>query len=264
MAELCKRIGTVNINGREFESPPFSFAFSLDFVSSYAPAQGELTIKNPSDETVQAAEKQGNEFPRCTITAGHENDSGLVFLGQITQSESKWEGVDKNLKLKLMDNANLWNFSTVSLSFSTPVRASQIIQAILAKVGVTGAQIRPANDKTFDTYAVNTTFRNAMIQLAKETGSDFFSRQGQIYFRSPTASDTAEAIVLQPEEIIGTIEKTDSGVKGKTLFNHRFAPGVFVDATEARRNPGIYRVQKCKMVWSDEGDANVEWEGRAA
>ena len=261
MAELWKRVGIVNIGGREFESPPFSFSFGIEFISSYAPAQGELLLKNPSDQTVQAAEKQGNEFPKCTITAGHENDKGLVFLGQITESECNWEEVDKVLKMKIMDNANLWNFATVSLSYSTPVKASQIIQSILAKVGVTGAQISPKNDKTFERYAVNTTFRNAMIQLAKETDSSFFSRQGQIYFRSPTASDTAEAIVLEPEEIIGTIEKTDTGVKGKTLFNHRFAPGVYVDCTAAKRNPGTYRVQKCKMDWSDDGDAGVEWEG---
>jgi len=263
MAEQFLRIATVNLAGREFSSPPFSLEFSVEFVSASTPATAEIVLRNVSDDTVAAAEKRGKEFPRLTLTAGYQNDSGIVMLGNVIESVGAWEGPDRTLKLKVMDSASVWNTAFVSLSYSTPTPASVILSALLAKAGIVGAQIQPANNKVFDRYSVNCSFRDALLRLAKDTGSEVFARQGQIYFRSPSARDSATAIVIEPEEIIGEVQKTSTGVRVRTLFNHRFAPGVFVDL-QSKRQPGLYRVKKAKLSWSDSGDAGVEWEGVAA
>jgi hypothetical protein len=263
MAEQFKRVATVNLGGREFGSPPFSFDFSVSFVTAGSPATGELVLKNPSPDTFAAVERTGTAFPQFTLSAGYEKDQGLVMLGQIIKSEGQWQGGTRLLKLKLMDNANLWTSSRISLAFASPITASAILSAILAQAGVTGAQIQPAQNKTFERYAVNTSFREALLQLARETGSEVFSRQGQIYFRSPTTRDTLSAIELQSEDVIGNVEKTATGIKVRTLFNYRFAPGVFVEL-QTKSNPGLYKVQKCRLNWSDQGDAGVEFEAKAA
>jgi hypothetical protein len=259
VTERFGRIATVNLNGREFSSENFALSFALDFVTGSTPTKGQVELYNPADQTVKGVEKTGRDFPRCTITAGYESDSGIVFLGNIIKAQDSWTGPDRILKCDLMGAANLWLNARVSIAYSVPTPASTIISALLAKVGVTGAQIQPERDHVYPRYAVNTSFRQALIQLAKDTGSVFFERQGQIYFRAPTSRDQAPAIVLEPDAIIGLPQKTEKGWKFSTLFEYRMTSGVYVDS-RSKRAPGTFRVLKGKHQFSTEGEASTEIE----
>ena len=123
------RICRLNLNGRILTYPKITIEFETAFASRGVES-GTLKIYNPSEETIQAAEREkGKARPYIIIEAGYREDSGTCFIGEVRRFEHKKDH-ESTLEIKMSDKTSLWTEGIITRSFTGHIRASQVIEAI--------------------------------------------------------------------------------------------------------------------------------------
>ncbi len=222
-----KRRATFLIGGaRELNFPEFSLAFTTVFDSKPTPNTTEATIWNPSNATIQSVDRSGGAPIKMLISAGYETDKGQVVAGEIKTFSISREGTDRLLKIQLIDQIENWSSARVSRTFAGKNKASEMVNDFLNSFGLV-ADITLGEDVVLENRSFNTKLKNALIQLARETKSDFFMRDGRIIFRPKSSPGTTTIFQLSPiSGLKGRPEReTDGNVRAVSIFNYRLGSG---------------------------------------
>lgn len=240
------------IGNRSFTSPPFSIDFSVDFTTGGKPAQATVKLLNPNDETVAACEKQGTQNQNIIINAGYHNDVGNVFLGEIQSHTSKKQGSGRVLEIKAGDKSGLWQSARVSRTWGSGISAVQVMTDILSDLGIQAGKIEPDEPKVYHRgITLNTTLPQAMKQLANDTNSEFYLRNGRAFFQSKSVPGTRTGVLLNSDTgLIGNPEKSDKKWKLKSLFQYRIQAGELVRVQSRELNSDL-KVINGKHKFSD-------------
>ncbi len=259
MNSLYKRVCSVVVGSKQFSSPPFSIEFEQSF-SLGALSSGVVRLYNPAPDTIKIAEGTpiGNtkQFPQVIVDAGYENFHGTTMIGECYEFSVKQQGPDRILEMKISDQTFKWNTALINRTFAKQ-RASSIIQLMLAQVGVTGSVVL-AEDKFYESFTA-IYFAQAIQQIVRDCGSTYYFRDG-VFMVSPLTPTAERATLLSAQTgLLGKPEKTQRGLKVRTLFLYNIGNGSWVQIKSSDVNE-TGKVLNGKKKFSTFGDSVCEFE----
>ena len=219
MAKLYNRIAQLNINGRQFNYPPFSISFDQT-VAIGVPSSATVRLYNPSPDTIKAAEgiKEGSSYryPRIIVDAGYVENYGTCILGEISDYKVKTSGPDKILEMKISDKTKDWANAIINKTWVN-TKSSVIIKAMLSQVGIELASISLGSDKLYSQLTVS-FLREGLNKIVKDTQSEYNFINGIIEINPKEPSVKKVIQLTYKNGLIEKPEKTQGGIKFKTLF----------------------------------------------
>jgi hypothetical protein len=261
-----KRYISFTIGKREYKAP-FVLKFNAEF-SMKGRGNTRAYIYNPSDETIENVVPRKGENQQIIIDAGYEEDHGICIIGEICSYKVTKAGLERVLEMTISDSATKLSSIKISKTWNRGVKASAVLKDIVSMSGIDSAKIELDNDKIYPRgLSLNTTLHNALNQMMRDTGSDYFLRNGKLYFQPKNDQGIKTGILLssatglidRPE--ILSVKKDGKYVNQgsvKSLFNYRIGPGEHI-RVEAESFRGNCKVTKGSHSFSDD-DANTVME----
>ncbi len=246
MNALFMRVCEMNIAGRALTSPPMTLEFEYEF-STAGMTHAKAKIYNPAPSTIDAAKKNAI----VTISAGYRVDYGSVFTGIISKPEFS-PGRDSILSLTLSDASERFAESMVNFSIRGQVSALSAARTLLSKVGISSAKIELANNIIYNRgITFRGSFRSEMTKIAKDTGSQFFFRQGQCCILAPEKGITTAWELSSDTGLLSAV-KIDGGYKLRTLYLYRLGAGSIIVLKQNNASTTL-RVSKGKLSFTSKG-----------
>ena len=259
MKSLFDRVCTVTVGAKQFASPPFAIEFEQSF-SLGALSSGVVRLFNPAPDTIKIAEGVpfGNtkKFPSVTVDAGYSNFHGTTMVGDVFDFSVKQQGPDRVLEMKISDQTYKWSTALINQTFAKQ-RASTIIQILLAKVGITGA-VTLAKEKFYESFTA-VFFAQAIQQIVRDCGSIYYFRDGTFYIAPSTPNTETATLLTASTGLLGKPEKTQRGLKVRTLFLYNIGNGSWVQIKSADVNE-TGKVINGKKRFSSFGESVCEFE----
>lgn len=258
---LFNRYAQINIGGRLFTSPPFSIEFDQTLKIGRL-TQTKAKLYNPAPATIKTAEpkKIGKTtvFTEVIIDAGYEDDFGTAVLGLIHDYKVIQKGPDKILEMTIGDATNKWINNLVAKSWEKSL-ASVILLEILQTAGITSTVLL-GEDKFYRTFSAR-TMKGAIQKIAKDTGSQFYFKNGIFKIEPQTPPKTRQVLFITPDSgLVNSIQKTKNGFKFKTLFFYKLLMGDIVQIEDKNTPSSVVRLIKGKKKFSSFGKGGCEFE----
>lgn len=229
--------------------------FSVVLEDAEEPNRATVKIYNLSDNTINKIKRTDT----IVINAGYEGDVGTIFAGGIIVKDVIYSKTEKILTLEVQDALSNWLDKNVSKTYVAGTKASEIIRDLTKQIGIEIGLIELENDISYDRgRTINTTLRNAVKDIVKDTSSKLYSNKNKLYITKRTTGVNI-AVVLNSEtglidsptpfteigEFVG--DKDFSGFNIETLLNHRIGINTILQIQSKTAN-GFYRVLKCRHL----------------
>jgi hypothetical protein len=231
MAEFYNRVVKLNIEGKLFEynltdDKRFMIEFNIDFDIAKLSNSSTIKIYNINDETIELVRPKANgkqkEFKLFTLEAGYKDNFGIVLAGEIYDSKVTKNGVDKILELKCGGNISKFGNLPINKTYNNK-NTSYIVKDILQTSGFESGGVIPESEILYTSITIK-DLREGLKRLAKDSVSELYISNNQIFFKKPDA--TNEVIKLGfTSGLLQEPEKTDAGYNIKSLFNYRITQG---------------------------------------
>lgn len=238
--------GNITINNKDLDCE-----FTVEFDDNTEADTANITIYNLSDKTINGF-KSGAEI---SITAGYENDTGVIFSGYITYRHTKTEGVDKITTITAVDDLKRKNKEVESISYAANTKASYILKDLCGRVGLPIAVFKTVRDYTYtDEVTVDGSLSDAIKQYATVCGVSAYVCKSKIYVRSlkdgdntrfKLSSDTGLLSVAEFEEESDTEEYKDviKGFDVELLLQYRMQTASIIELA-SKEYKGTFRVRE--------------------
>jgi hypothetical protein len=267
MAEFYNRVVKLNIEGKLFEynltdDKRFMIEFNIDFDIAKLSNSSTIKIYNINDETIELVRPKANgkqkEFKLFTLEAGYKDNFGIVLAGEIYDSKVTKNGVDKILELKCGGNISKFGNLPINKTYNNK-NTSYIVKDILQTSGFESGGVIPESEILYTSITIK-DLREGLKRLAKDSISELYISNNQIFFKKPDA--TNEVIKLGfTSGLLQEPEKTDAGYNIKSLFNYRITQGnrILVSA----KKDYTLKVVRGKHSFSPIGQSITEFEAIA-
>lgn len=259
MNYLFDRVCSVVVGSKKFTSPPFSIEFEQSFALG-ALSSGVVRLYNPAPDTIKIAEGiaigAAKQFPQVIVDAGYANFHGTTMVGEAFDFTVKQQGADRILEMKISDQTLKWSTALINRTFAKQ-RASTIIQLILAQVGISG-DVTLENDRFYESFTA-VYFSQAIQQLVRDCGSTYYFRDGTFYISPVTPSVEKATLLSASTGLLGKPEKTQRGLKIRTLFLYNIGNGSWVQIKSQDVNETM-KVLNGKKKFSSFGESVCEFE----
>lgn len=242
---------TIETDKTKLTNDVLDFEYDIPFDDDIIPNESEITIYNLSDATINNF-KKGNEL---TITAGYNTDVGIILRGKISKVTTKHEDCDKITTVRVLDNFDYKDGTTVEKTYETNTTASYILKDLL---GMVGLPIEVFTVKRDHTYTSATTVKGSLTENIKTyssvCGVSTWVNKRRIFCRPPGEGDNIHFTVCAATGMIGspepfeesnTYEEYKDNITGyniNMLAQHRMTTAAIVDV-DSRDYKGSYRVQ---------------------
>lgn len=246
--------GEVVINSKELD-----VEFDIPFDDDVEANEAEIIIYNLSKTTIRAL-KQNNPI---TITAGYENDTGVIFSGFISKVTTKLDGVDKRTTIKAIDDMDLKEHDIVEKEYKGGTSASYILKDLLNQVKLPLAVFKIKRDHTYkESVNVSGGLMSNIKKYAEVCGISVYINKGKIYARQLTEGDNINFTVSADTGLIGSPEEfeeeitaedykdTVKGFKFSMLLQHRMTTGAII-TLKSRDVNGQYRVRSGRHTFNN-------------
>ena len=226
MSLLFNRIAIVNVDGREFKSPPFSIDFEVEFKENGIGAS-KLKLYNPAPETVDKCRPSKKEKVLVSIDAGYVDEYGRVYLGEIFEVKESFKRPDRVLEIGLVDVSSSWVKFSINQQF-TNQPASSIIKSISSIAGIELGKVDLVKDPVIPKIYIN-TFENGVRELSKLTDSNYYVKYGALQFDKEDKQIEKAYVLNYKSGLIGSPElivkndkkKKQERYKIRALFNYK-------------------------------------------
>jgi hypothetical protein len=243
MTNLWMREAEVIIGGVQLSSPPMEIHFRVDFDADPEPNLAEVKIYNLADDTLQRLKKK----TPVILNAGYKGNVGTIFVGQIIQVQTEWEGVDKVTTIEAGDAADVWLTTTVSRTFKPGMKASQIIRHLIGEFGLEVGNIRLARDLTYlNGKSCYGPLQDVLRQIIHDCQSKMYVTNGVILIRPEQQGTQTGFLLNSASGLIGTpglLEKEQADYALSCLLNHRLTTDSLL-RIQSRTANGDFRVVK--------------------
>lgn len=225
--------------------------FDIPFDDDTEADEAEIIAYNLSDTTIQNI-KTGE---RITVTAGYNNDTGIIFNGIISKPKTYYSGLDRVTEIHAIDNNQLKEREIKSISYAEETPASQILKDLVGKVGLPVAVFSLKRDHVYkDKATVEGGLMENIRNYAKVCGVSAYICKGQIYVRHildgdgleyTLSSNTGLLELSEFEEDITAEDFTDTvrGYELTMLLQHRVTTASLIKVN-SRNVLGTYRVRE--------------------
>ncbi len=200
-------------------------AFHVFQSTLQTPNAAEILIYNPSPATIK--QFQNKEFSKVTLTAGYQDNSGVIYSGTIKGSVYRHEdAVTTYIKLFCADGDTAYNQAIVNTTLAKGYTPQDKVNAAVKAMAPFGVSLGLVNvDLSSPRYPrglpIFSLARDALREVALSTGATWSIQQGQVHIvdeRKPVSS--SGVVVLNSKTgMVGWPEQTEAGVIVKSLIN---------------------------------------------
>jgi hypothetical protein len=261
---LFGRKTVVAVAGLTFEAPPYAIHFELPFSDTSDANTGHVSIYNLSPETMQQL-KKGTEV---VVSAGYQDLHGIVFTGTIVTALPRVEDMDVITDITIGDGADVWLTARTNNTWKKETLVSTIVTDIITKdLKMTIGEVKPAFNWSYSRgKSFHCPSKNALEQLAKDSGSKLHILKRVVYFRPKEVGketglllDQNSGLVGVPEPIAPKDPKAKVTYKVTALMNHMITTDAIIRITSKTTKDGYFLVKRGKYV-SNDSDHYVEFE----
>lgn len=252
------RVVKVASNGVTIDADDLDLEFDCGFDDDTESNEAEIVVYNLTDASISHFKINEN----ITITAGYQNDTGVIFAGKIAKVSSKFEGTDKITTIKAIDSFNLKERDVKSISYAPGTKASYILKDLVSRLSLPIAVFKVKRDYTYSGGAtVDGGLMDAIKQYAAVCGVSAYINSGKIYVRNVKDGDNIgftvdvdTGLLDSPEEFEEEETNEDftdkvTGLTLKILLEHRITTAAIIDV-KSRNYSGKYRVRSGKHVFN--------------
>lgn len=222
----------------------FKFSFVTQQADAQSPNNCEVTVYNLSEDTVRRIQ---GEYSRIALSAGYEDNFGLVFNGTIRQFAIGMSSPkDTYLKIYAADSEYGYNNAVVNESIAAGASIQERLTSIATAFKKFDIDIG-FNGIPGDALALQQRgkvqfglARTALNSLTKTVKCSWSIQNGKINIIPLDGYLPGEAVVLNRDTgLIGRPELTAEGIKGKCLLNPRLVPGGLIKIDQKSVNRTI-------------------------
>lgn len=215
-------LGTAS--GKTIDASRLRFTFTVVRDRRSLPNVATIRIYNTK---VNRASIVGDRFTRLSLTAGYEQNSGLIFRGNIINAFDRREGTESVLEFFALDGGQDWQFRVVPRTFASGTTAREMVRRTaetFGSISLEGIENVPET-KIVSQWAMNSPTRDVMDELAETYGFEWSIQSGRIVIVQAGGSDGRPPIpVDQDHGMIGSPIGTDVGLEVQTLLNPLATP----------------------------------------
>lgn len=240
---------SVVINNNDFD-----FEFTIPFDDDMVANESEIIVYNLSNSTSNKF-KIGNTL---SITAGYNNDTGIILSGWISDVKTVMEGVDRITTVKVLDDIKYTSQLLEEKTYSGGIKASQILKDLLDKLGLTIAVFNVSRDHIYENETkVDGSITENIKTYSDVCGVSTYIYKQQIYCRPITEGDNLHFTVnektgmiespspFQTEESSEEYTDTVTGYEVSMLLQHRIATAGIVNLSSVNYS-GEFRISEGK------------------
>lgn len=245
MSKLLNRYTEILCAGRKFTSPlkiSFTINFSSEDIIVYGsggqnvPDESDVSIFNLNNDSINLfTSGQG-----ITLSAGYGNDIGTILDGVVERANCSHDGVDTELKLKVINVTDQYYYKPVNKTYGAGVTTEFIMRDILAGVGIIPDVFQLGENQTYQ-FGFNACGKvvELLTQLCSDSDSRIITKNASInivpQYNGAELMAKADAVWTVNAKTglldIQPIDKDDTPAKYtiKTLLNNSFAPYTVID-----------------------------------
>lgn len=231
--------GNVTIDNNELDCE-----FSIPFDDDTEANEAEIVIYNLTNKTINEFKKH----EKITVTAGYQNDTGVIFSGYISKVKTAHEEYDKITTIYALDSESRKEKDIESLSFSKGTKASYILKKLVGKVGLSIAVFKTKRDYTYkDKVSVDGGLMENIKKYAQICGVSAYICKSKIYvcplydIKSKAFDLAADSGLLsvsefEEEQTNETYKDKTKGYECKMLLTHQIQTGstVFINTEDIK------------------------------
>lgn len=250
------------IAGGAVINEPLTIKFTIPFGDDENIDTAEIQVYNLQDSTINSI---AIDSP-VTLSAGYQNDYGVIFDGTLKKRETKWENVDKITTCKCIDAPKDYTKTVFKKTYGRNTNASVILKELAEKAGLKIGDIDLPIDFVYRSGKVlNGKIKQLMSEVAHDCKAKLHVNKNQVFVRDYKKGDNLglaiskeTGLIDDPEEI--EEETTDEkgsqfmndkkkikGYKIKMLLNPRVTTDVIIVLT-SQKTSGTFRVSKGKHI----------------
>lgn len=255
--------GNVKLNSEELD-----IEFTVPFDDNLESNEAEIIVYNLSKTTRQAI-KWGNTL---SITAGYENDTGVIFKGKVSKVSTKTEGMDIITTIRALDHIGGVQEDLKDKTYKGGTSAQYILKDLLYNFcSLPVAVFAPRLNHTYkDEVKIDGVLWEEIKKYAQVCGISVYVNKGMVYARYIYEGDntnfTASAdtgLIGSPEEFEEEVQTdnykaTVKGYKCKMLLQHRMNTASII-TLKSNDVSGLFRVRAGKHIFNpDESITEIE------
>lgn len=225
-------------------------SFSIEKTLTSAPSEGKLFIRNLKDSTESFIR---NEASKVTVYAGYASRFGVVFSGDIRNTTSKREKLNRVLEVEVGGGVKKLSEAYFQRSYAGTVQAELIVQDALNVAGLAAVNLQALPSITLEDSVWNGRVFDVVDTITERAGISWFEDNERAIFQAPNQSVGVNAIrISQSNGMVGVPELTETGMKAVSVLNPAITLGgrVEVVSAEAPTANGLWKVTKLTL----EGD----------
>ncbi|MDE1158442.1 MAG: hypothetical protein PW791_09215 [Neorhizobium sp.] len=202
--------------------------FNVSQHTLQSPNVADITITNPSAQTIQTVKKEGLTV---TLEAGYQDNPGLIFKGQIIQKRSGRENpVDTYLNVIAQGGDQAYNHAVVSKTLAaghTYKDQVNVVYEAMKPFGITLGSIADLGSKKMPRPRVMFGMaRDVMRTISMSTGTSWSIQNNELTVTKDNEPNAGSAIVLNSRTgMIGLPTQTLDGIQVRCLLNPKIGPG---------------------------------------
>lgn len=226
--------------------------FDIPFDDDTEANEAEIILYNLNDLTLQNIKK--GEI--ITVTAGYQDDTGIIFMGFITLVKTQFSGMDKITQIYAVDSEDRRERELLeSIAYAANTPASTILMDLIGRAGLPVAVFAPKRDYI---YKKGKTISGGLIEnirkQAQVCGVSAYICKGQVYVRSILEGDSLDFTLSSAtgllelsafEENLTAEDFSDTihGYDVTCLLQHRITTGSIVKI-KSKNVSGDFRVRE--------------------
>lgn len=234
--------------------------FKVSKKDSQSPNEAEFTVFNIGTEYMATMKKS---FTKVVVSAGYEDNFGLIFSGNIKGFEQSKENTETVLKFTCGDGDAEYNYSVINKTMAAGATADTVISELTGAMGLPTeykSQLeQTALPRGKVLYGRPYEF---MREQAVNTGCTWSIQDGKVLMLKRTELAPGTAVLLSADTgLIGVPKKTEDGVQGVCLLNPMLKIGsaLKLESKIAPELDGEYRIIAIEHSGDTRGN---EWYSR--
>jgi hypothetical protein len=242
--KMLGRKAKLFVKNRVINFPDLEMEFKINFDTNSDGNTGNIVVYNLSDKTIKVL-KKGNVYK---FKAGYKDDVGVISLGYVENSTTKFENGAKKTKIVLNEDTTKWANTYISVCWAKNTKGSVIAKDIIDRIPLELGELEVGKEKNYPKGKVfSTDAKKALEELAKDTKSKLHLWRGKVYFR-PKNKRGRKVIRLNKDiGLIASPQRIDQADeerwKVQSLLDYRVGPDV-VYKIKSKTINGLYRVEK--------------------
>lgn len=202
--------------------------FRVDQTNLQRPNVADITITNPSRETIQKIKKEGQSV---TLEAGYQDGYAIIFKGDIIQKRSGRENpVDTYLNLLAQSGDRAYNFAVVSKTLAAGSTYRDQVNVVLEemkKYGVEAGYIADLGSKRMPrARSLFGEAREILRDIATATGTSWSIQNQKLQIvENQKPLPGSVHVVNSRTGMVSMPVQTLDGIQVRVLLNPRIVPG---------------------------------------